>query len=178
MSVTDREPIRAPEHDETPRMGGEALLAEAAAAIPAARARLDAMMTDLFLPDAGRLSDFHRATMTRLLARLIERIERAIRGHLAAAGPPPLDGMPGVDDAPVAAPRLARAGVLRDDELTALLLRRAEEQRLGRLLASHTARDRLPPVRLVDELPDPLAAAMVDFLAVAARRHDAFHDLA
>jgi hypothetical protein len=153
-------------------MGGAWLLAEAAAAAAAARVRLDATVTDLFLPEAGRLSDLHRATMMRLLDRLIERIERDLRRRLAVRG----DQALGDEEGLIAAPRLARAGVLRDGELAALLLRRAEEQRLGQLLALHAARDRPPPVRFLDGLPDPLAGAAADFFAADGRRRDAFHD--
>jgi hypothetical protein len=179
MSGTDPHEPYPPGPDRTSAgAGGAWLLAEAASAAANARARLDVTLTDLFLPEAGRLSDLHRTTMRRLLRGLIERIERDLRARLVARGEPALAAALDEADGLVAAPRLARAGVLRDGDLAALLLRRAEERRLVQALAFHAARDHLPPPRFLDDLPEPLAGAVADFLAADGRRQDAFHDLA
>lgn len=125
----------------TAREGGEAaptgpdrLLADAAQVARHADARLSAALNDLFLPDFVRPTDLQRASMANMLDRLVTEIEHDVRAgliqRLGDNAPPVL----GVARIPIARPIFDRAGVLRDRELVALLLARAEEHRICRAI--------------------------------------------
>src|SRR4051794_4749927 len=114
--------------------GGE--LDGAAQLLASARARVSAAMADLALPEGLRLSDRQRITVTHLLRRLVGDIEDELRSALAAHfsgdGDAPLRAALSSATLPVAVPVLEGGGGLSDPALFALLLRRAEEHRLGR----------------------------------------------
>lgn len=125
----------------TARDGGEAaptgpdrLLADAAQVARQADARLTAAVNDLFLPDFVRPTDVQRAAMANMLEALVTEIDRALRAELIARlgdlTPPVL----GVARIPIIRPIFDRAGVLRDRELVALLLTRAEEHRIAQAI--------------------------------------------
>ncbi|HWW64445.1 MAG TPA: DUF2336 domain-containing protein [Sphingomonadaceae bacterium] len=157
-----------------------ALLAEAAGAAGHMRARIEGAVTDLFLPDEGRLTDQYRAAMVRLRARLVGGVEADLRQRLYARGEPALTAALDAGPGRTALARLLRAGVLRDEGFTALLLRRAEEYRLAGALDVQAARakqtDPAPAPPVLESLPSPLDEMAMSFLAAEARRRDAFHD--
>ncbi|MEA3008424.1 MAG: hypothetical protein QOJ91_116 [Sphingomonadales bacterium] len=153
--------------------GGE--LDGAAKLLASAHARVAAAIADLALPEAFRLSDRQRLTVSHLLRRLVGDVEDELRSALAA-------DFPGDDDAglraalssaslAIALPVLEGGGALADPGLFALLLRRTEEHRLARAAPEH---------HLLTELAgdeDPaVAAAAVSLLIADSRRVDAFHE--
>ena len=153
--------------------GGE--LDGAAQLLASASARVSAAIADLALPEAFRLSDRQRLTVSHLLSRLVGDIEDELRSalatHFVEEEERPLRAALSSASLPIAVPVLESARALADPVLFALLLRRAEEHRLAR-----TAPDR----RLLTELagdPDPaVAAAAVSLLIAESRRIDAFHE--
>ena len=123
--------------------GGE--LDGAAQLLASARARVTAAMADLALPDAFRLSDRQRLTVSHLLQRLVGDIEDELRSalaiHFAADGEEPLRAALSSAVVPIAGPVLEGSGALADSALFALLLRRAEEHRLAHAAAPPAAQD-------------------------------------
>lgn len=152
--------------------GGE--LDGAALLLASARARVTAAMADLALPEALRLTDRQRITVTHLLRRLVGDIEDEIRSALAAHfdsdGDEPLRAALSSASLAIAVP-LLEGGALADPALFALLLRRAEEHRLARAA---------PERRLLTELagdPDEsVSGASVSLLIADSRRLDAFQE--
>lgn len=152
--------------------GGE--LDGAALLLASARARVSAAMADLALPEALRLSDRQRITVSHLLRRLIGDVEDELRSALAAHFESEDDSAlrAALSSASLAiAVPLLEGGALADPGLFALLLRRAEEHRLARAA---------PERRLLTELAgDPdgeIAAAAVSMLIADSRRLDAFQE--
>jgi hypothetical protein len=138
----------APQAGDPAPTGPDRLLAEAAQVARHADARLSAALSDLFLPDFVRPTDAQRAAMANMLTALLDELEADLRAGLAdrlgEQAPPVLT----VQRIPILRPIFDRAGVLRDRELVALLLTRAEEQRICRTL-----------LRVSDVQPGPVAAA-------------------
>lgn len=153
--------------------GGE--LDGAAQLLASAHARVAAAIADLALPEAFRLSDRQRITISHLLRRLVGDIEDELRSALAAHfdrdEDSPLRAALSSASLAIAVPVLEGGGVVADPALFALLLRRAEEHRLSRAAPEH---------RLLTELAgdeDPaVAAAAVSLLVAESRRLDAFHE--
>jgi hypothetical protein len=166
----------------------ERLLGKAASAAEDARLRLDTMLADLFLSTPGRLSDADRLTMTRLRDGLVGAIEDDLRarlvglleGHASAE----LEAALSSAAVPLAVPRLLSAGVLRDPELVAILLRRAEEHRLTLALRAAAARaasvepDPAPPLLdlLLRDPDENIAADAMALLVADSRRFDRIAD--
>jgi hypothetical protein len=153
--------------------GGE--LDGAAQLLASAHARVSAAIADLALPEAFRLSDRQRLTVSNLLRRLVGDIEDELRSALAAhfAGRDDLPLRAALSSAslPIALPVLEGGGVVADPTLFAMLLRRTEEHRLARAA---------PEAGLLTDLAgdeDPaLAAAAISLLIAQSRRLDAFHE--
>jgi hypothetical protein len=153
--------------------GGE--LDGAARLLASARARVSAAIADLALPEAYRLSDRQRVTLSHLLLRLVGDLEDELRSalalHFVRDEEAPLRAALSSASLPIAVPLLESGGALADPALFALLLRRAEEHRLARAAPEH---------RLLTELAgdsDPaVAAAAVSLLIAGSRRLDAFHE--
>lgn len=128
MALTARDGV------DTAPTGPDRLLAEAAQVARHADARLTAALNDLFLPDFVRPTDAQRAAMANMLDTLVTEIDHDLRDGLIArlgeAAPPVL----GVGRIPLVRPIFDRAGVLRDRELVALLLARAEEHRIAQAI--------------------------------------------
>ena len=110
--------------------GPDRLIAEAVQLARHADVRLTAAINDLFLPNFVRPTDSQRASMANMLDRLVTEIDHELRAGLIArlteTAPPVL----GVARIAILRPIFDRAGVLRDRELVALLLMRAEEHRI------------------------------------------------
>ncbi|HYG46969.1 MAG TPA: DUF2336 domain-containing protein [Allosphingosinicella sp.] len=153
--------------------GGE--LDGAAQLLASARARVSAAMADLALPEAFRLSDRQRITLSHLLLRLVGDIEDELRSalavHFGGDEDAPLRAALSSASLPIAVPLLEAGGALADPALFALLLRRTEEHRLARAAAEH----RLLTELAGDSDPD-VAAAAVSLLIAGSRRLDAFHE--
>lgn len=147
----------------------------AAQLLASAQARVAAAMADLALPEAFRLSDRQRFTVSYLLRRLVGDIEDELRSDLAGrfAGDldAPLRAALSSASLPIALPVLEGGRIAADPALTAILLRRTEEHRLARAA---------PEPGLLTELAgdgDPaVAAAAVSLLIAQSRRLDAFHE--
>jgi hypothetical protein len=155
------------------RANGE--LDGAAQLLASAHARVAAAIADLALPEAFRLSDRQRVTISHLLRRLVGDIEDELRSALTAHFARDEDSafLAALSSASLslAMPVLERGGAISDPALFALLLRRTEEHRLVRAAPEH---------RLLTELAgdsDPaVAAAAVSLLIAESRRVDAFHE--
>ncbi len=153
--------------------GGE--LDGAAQLLASAHARVAAAIADLALPEAFRLSDRQRVTLSHLLLRLVGDIEDELRSalvvHFSGEAEEPLRAALSSASLPIAMPVLEGGGALADPALFALLLRRTEEHRLARAAPEH---------RLLTDLAgdsDPaVAAAAVSLLIADSRRLDAFHE--
>lgn len=104
----------------------ETLLAAAADRSRSARAELTAAGRDLSLGPDERLSDQQRALIGDISGKLVATIELDIR-HRVAQDIPEI----GADTATVTLGRLEAAGMLYEAALLQLVIRRAEEHRLG-----------------------------------------------
>lgn len=122
--------LTARDGSESAPTGPDRLIAEAVQLVRHADMRLTAAIHDLFLPNFVRPTDSQRAAMANMLDRLVTEVDHELRAGLIArlteAAPPVL----GVARIPILRPIFDRAGVLRDRELVALLLMRAEEHRI------------------------------------------------
>jgi uncharacterized protein (DUF2336 family) len=160
------------------------LLADAARAADGARARLTGALNDLFRTPEYRLSDRDHATMTRMLAVLVETIEHDLRSHLI--GIPPVSLSEDLKeeftdrDFPVAGPRLARSRVMRDADLAAQLLRHCDEHHIGRALRAAYPRGEAAAGGLMERLTShddgAIADAAASMLVAESRRWDRFGD--
>jgi hypothetical protein len=142
--------LTAREGSEAALTGPERLLADAAQVARQADARLTAALDDLFLPDFVRPTDLQRAAMANMLDALVTEMDRELRamliGQLGEQAPPAL----GVARIPILRPIFDRAGVLRDRELVALLLTRAEEHRIAQAIrrVAQVSPEPAPAIRL------------------------------
>jgi hypothetical protein len=146
----------------------------AAQLLASAHARVSAAIADLGLPEALRLSDRQRFTLSHLLRRLVGDIEDELRSALSArfaGGEEAVSAALSSASLAIAIPILEGGAALADPVLFALLLRRAEEHRLARAA---------PERRLLTDLAgdaDPgVAAAAVSLLIADSRRVDAFQE--
>ena len=106
-----------------------------AAARAAGRGRLSTVRLDFFLNPAERLTEQERALMTAMLHCLV----RDIAGEIRAALP---TGWAGAnDDDSEVIDALTRSGLLDDPQLMLLLLRRADEERIGTAARARTSGD-------------------------------------
>jgi hypothetical protein len=154
---------------DTRPSGGE--VDGAAELLASAHARVAAAAADLALPAEGRLTEWQRTTVARLLADLLRRIEDSLRSALAGAFEDEgVRAALGSAHLPIAEPILAGGGALLDPPLTAALLRRAEEHRL---------RGAAGPVLLGDLAGDDdaaVAAEAMGLLILESGRVDRFGD--
>ncbi|HET9639222.1 MAG TPA: DUF2336 domain-containing protein [Allosphingosinicella sp.] len=158
---------------EVRAIGGE--LDGAAQLLASARARVSAAIADLALPEALRLSDRQRITVSHLLRRLVGDIEDELRSalaaHFAGDGEAPLRAALSSASLAIALPVLEGGGALADPGLFAILLRRAEEHRLARAAPEHGLL-----TELAGDSDPAVAAAAVSLLIAGSRRLDAFHE--
>ena len=118
--------------EEWPIAAGEA--ERNAPARAAGRGRLGTVRLDFFLNPAERLTEQERALMTAMLHCLIGDVATELRASLPA-------GWAGANDDDAAiVEALTSAGLLDDAALMALLLRRADEERIGSAARARTGR--------------------------------------
>src|SRR3954466_8762540 len=120
--VPDEWPIASPSEDD----GGYP-------ARPAGRRRLPTVRKDFFLDPRDRLTEQERALMTSMLAELLGTIAEEIRAllpiGLAAAND---------EDSQQLFRELSDAGLLDHSDLIALLLRRADEERVANAIRARS----------------------------------------
>ncbi|MGZ8997922.1 MAG: DUF2336 domain-containing protein [Allosphingosinicella sp.] len=145
--------------------------------LAAARERFAVAATDLLLPDAIRLTEWQRLTAADLLNRIIRGIEDNLRSRLALTfeSVEALHAALASAHVPIASPILERARVLRDPELSNMLVRRAEEHRFWRKAAA--GRDAYL-FELVRDADGQIAADAMGLVIARSRRFDRFQDAA
>lgn len=138
-------------------------------ALRAGRERLTTVRRDFFLNPDHRLTEQERALMTAMLHRLVADIASEIQIAL------PDDWLPANDDIEGLIGRISKAGLLDIEELLALLLRRADEERVTAALGTMS---RQPTASLIQPfVSDPdadIAAAAMAVLIGRGRRRDRY----
>lgn len=130
--------------------------------------RLASVRRDFFLDPAHRLTEQERALMTTMLHDLVT----AVAGEVMAALPG--NGRPLPDMAELAS-RLVASGLLDQEELVSLLLRRADEHRIAAAFAGRAGPRKLPLLpRLIGDGDAAVAAAAMALVVARGRRRDAF----
>ena len=137
---------------------------------PAGRDRLATVRCDFFLDPGARLSEQERALMTAMLDDLIA----TSADEIIAGLPRGLDTL-GQDGHDQLIARLWASGLLDRPELVALLLRRADEQRLAGTLHLRQSPGRPPLVqRWVADQDGDLAAGAMALVIARGRRRDRY----
>jgi hypothetical protein len=148
------------------------IAAEAEGTAPAraaGRGRLSTVRVDFFLDPAERLTEQERALMTAMLHCLIGDISSEIRGAL------PMGWTGANDDEAAIIGSLTRAGLLDSPELMALLLRRADEERIGTAARARNGRREARALQgLVSHDNGAVSAAAMGLILARGRRRDRF----
>ncbi|MDQ8757949.1 DUF2336 domain-containing protein [Sphingosinicella sp. LHD-64] len=144
--------------------------------LAAARERFAVAATDLLLPDRARLTEWQRLTAASLLTRLVASIEDDLRTRLAGrfAANEALHAALSSAHVPIALPILERAQVLRDADLTTVLVRRAEEHRFWKAGAPAGRDDYL--FELVRDADEHIASEAMALVIARSRRFDRFQE--
>lgn len=130
--------------------------------------RLPVVRLDFFLDPAARLTEQERALMTAMLSDLVDTIADEFKSLLAGAGPANDDGEQIVDS-------LWAAGLLDIPELVALLLRRAEDERIAAAIRSSRPSGRARFLQqLVSDEDAAISAAAMALILGRGRRRDRF----
>lgn len=135
----------------------------------AGRGRLSTVRVDFFLNPVERLTEQERALMTAMLHCLVGDLAGEIRAALPA-------GWAGAnDDEAAIVDSLTRAGLLDDGDLMALLLRRADEERIGTAARARSGRREARAVQgLVSHHNGNVSAAAMALVLARGRRRDRF----
>lgn len=135
----------------------------------AGRGRLSTVRVDFFLDPAERLTEQERALMTAMLHCLVGDVVTELRAALPA-------GWVGAnDDDSAIIGSLTKAGLLDDPELMALLLRRADEERIATAARARSGRrDARVLQGLVSHENGPVSAAAMALILARGRRRDRF----
>ena len=144
--------------------------------LAAARERFAVAATDLLLPDQARLTEWQRLTAAGLLSRLVRSVEDDLRARLAVhfASHDALHAALSSAHVPIALPILERAQVLRDPELTTILVRRVEEHRFWKSRATEQGEEYL--FELVRDPDEGVAAEAMELVIARSRRFDRFQE--
>ena len=160
-----------------PRSGRRGERSDAARLLlAAALERFAVAATDLLLPDQARLTEWQRLTAAGLLGRLVRSVEDELRGRLAArfAEHDALHAALSSARVPIALPILERAQVLRDAELTTVLVRRVEEHRFWKARAPDRNGEFL--FELVRDEDEEVAGEAMELVIARSRRFDRFEE--
>lgn len=135
----------------------------------AGRGRLSTVRVDFFLNPVERLTEQERALMTAMLHCLVGDLAGEIRAALPA-------GWAGAnDDEAAIVDSLTRAGLLDDGDLMELLLRRADEERIGTAARARSGRREARAVQgLVSHHNGNVSAAAMALVLARGRRRDRF----
>jgi hypothetical protein len=134
---------------------------------PAGRSRLSTVRKDFFLNPAERLTEQERALMTGMLADLLGSIADEIRAALPAGLVPANDG-----DHQLLVGRLGAAWLLDYRDLIALLLRRADEERIGGAIHARLGTSSAFLQALIADSDEFVAAAAMTLILARGRRRD------
>ena len=135
----------------------------------AGRGRLSTVRADFFLNPAERLTEQERALMTAMLHCLVGDIAGEIRAAL------PSGWASANDDDAALVESLTRAGLLDDAELMTLLLRRADEERIGMAARARSGRREARAIQgLVSHQNGAVSAAAMALILARGRRRDRF----
>ena len=149
-------PIAAPPVDggaNTPRLAG--------------RGRLSTVRTDFFLDPADRLSEQERALMTGMLGDLLGNIADEIRAALPPGLGPANDG-----DGQQLVRQLTGARLLDRPDLVGLLLRRADEERIGSAVRARSGTSSAFLQALIADSDEAVSAAAMAVVLARGRRRD------
>jgi hypothetical protein len=140
-----------------------------APAINGGRDRLSTVRRDFFLPAAHRLNEQERALMTAMLHRLVEDVSVEIQALL------PQEWLPANEDHSGLIDRLWHSGLLDIERLVALLLRRADEERVSAAFNARQGNRGTPMIQpLVSSEDAGIAAAAMAVLIARGRRRDRY----
>jgi hypothetical protein len=135
----------------------------------AGRGRLSTVRADFFLNPAERLTEQERALMTAMLHCLVGDIAGEIRAAL------PRGWVAANDDDSSLVEALTRARLLDDPELMSLLLRRADEERIGAAARARIGRREARALQgLVSHENGAVSAAAMALILARGRRRDRF----
>ena len=136
----------------------------------ARRGRLATVRRDFFLDPSKRLSEQERALMTAMLRCLVADVAAALRASL------PNGRLPANDDSDTALiDELSASGLLDEPELMALLLRRADEERISSAARARSGRREARVLQgLVSHEYGAVAAAAMALILGRGRRRDRF----
>ena len=135
----------------------------------AGRGRLPTVRVDFFLNPAERLTEQERALMTAMLHCLVGDIAGEIRAAL------PVGWVGANDDEAVIVDAMTRAGLLDDPELLALLLRRADEERIATAARARSGKREARVIQgLVSHHEGTASAAAMALILARGRRRDRF----
>jgi hypothetical protein len=133
----------------------------------AGRRRLPTVRSDFFLDPRDRLSEQERALMTAMLAELLDAIAEEIRAAV------PANFLPANDDGSQELLRgLTTAGLLDQVDLIALLLRRADEERVANAVRARSAPRGGFLQGLIAEDDDGISAAAMGLILARGRRRN------
>lgn len=136
----------------------------------AGRGRLATVRRDFFLDPAARLTEQERALMTAMLHCLVGDVAAAIRAALPGGRIAAND----VGDAVMIA-QLTASGLLDQPELMALLLRKADEERIATAARARSGRREARTLQgLVSHEYGAVAAAAMALILARGRRRDRF----
>lgn len=140
------------------------------------RERFTMASTDLLLPEKTRLTEWQRHTASALLNRLIRSVEDSLRACLASrfTGSEGADAALGSTKVEIALPLLERAGLLRDPDLGAILVRRVEEHRFWKENAASATHG--PLAVLIGHRDEAVASDAMAVLIALSRRFDRFQE--
>ena len=154
--VPEEWPIDAPSAEEG-----------ACPARPAGRYRLSTVRRDFFLDPRYRLSEQERAVMTAMLADLLGSIADEIRAALPGGLAPAND-----EDDQQLLRELSAAGLLDHEELIALLLRRADEERIATAVRARSGPGGAFLQALIADEDESVSAAAMALILARGRRRD------
>ncbi len=145
--------------------------------LAAARERFAVAATDLLLPDQARLTEWQRLTAAALMTRLVRGLEDEMRARLAIRfeDHAALHAALSSAHVQIVLPILERAQVLRDAELSNVLVRRVEEHRYWKAHAPADGAEDLLFV-LVRDRDEEIAAEAMEMVIARSRRFDRFQE--